>query len=929
MITDTEKLISVLVKNQFPTFYQTEGPNFIAFVRSYYEWLEQEGNALGYSRDLQNLRDIDLTVDEFVDHFKEKYLNGISLTSDTDTRELVKHATELYRSKGTSRSVELLFRLLYNEDAQVVYPGDEVLRPSDGTWVIPIYLELSPTVKAASFVGKTVTGAASGATGIVEGVARRSIQGKVIDVVYMSSVKGLFQTGELVSVDNSLIDAPEVIGSLTEIDILNPGRNFAVGDVVDLVSNNIGKQARARVSETATATGRVDFTLEDGGTGYTTTANVLVSSKVLFINNFVSPNTDIGEFVFREVVRQDLANIEFISSNTTFVAGQQITGRHANGSPAANGYILSLSQNAGAGWVLAQVSNGDFNLASSITVNATAGAIVTAYTNRSATGIKMGGNSSAIGVVSVSNTFVVSNATPTTFITGLTNLATANLVTVSTGQDATFSIGSVTDTEQVFLNTDFIGANNSANVPYLSIKLTGEGSNVGFVASVNVVSGGTGYTNGASVSFTGGTPTSAATATITTDGSGVITVVNVTSVGSGYDSAPSASVSGGTGASLTSVMDYGYGFPKLPNGDANNIINELLTRGIYTIGTIASLTNINPGSGYNADPFVTVIEDKIAPFGRKNLLLSIANASGSFVVGETLNQQVEREAYTLTLAGTVGLYQAGETVRQVQANTNVVLGEVSSYDLAGSKLHVYATQTFDTSNNVVGLTSTATANVSAVVANNIVGTAKGIVLASNSSTISIKRTRFATSFADGLPVTGDISGSTADVVNVSQINDSPVMGNNAIVTADAGTANGIIQTLQVISSGFAYEEGEIVSIRSDENNFIGTGVVRLLNQGIGEGFWSSTRGFLNNKYIHDSDYYQDYSYEIQTASSLDRYSEVLKRVMHVAGTKLFGKVVICSKELIAPFHSQTTIILDDGSGPFIAGDYFAEDYVVY
>ena len=58
-------------------------------------------------------------------------------------------------------------------------------------------------------------------------------------------------------------------------------------------------------------------------------------------------------------------------------------------------------------------------------------------------------------------------------------------------------------------------------------------------------------------------------------------------------------------------------------------------------------------------------------------------------------------------------------------------------------------------------------------------------------------------------------------------------------------------------------------------------------------FRSTTDGFLNSdKYIQDSYYYQDYSYEIKAALTLDKYKDILKDTFHAAGTELFGKFVL-------------------------------------
>jgi len=52
------KQIAPLVSQQFPSFYQQEGPRFIEFIEAYYEWLDQQG-PIFYSRNLLENADID------------------------------------------------------------------------------------------------------------------------------------------------------------------------------------------------------------------------------------------------------------------------------------------------------------------------------------------------------------------------------------------------------------------------------------------------------------------------------------------------------------------------------------------------------------------------------------------------------------------------------------------------------------------------------------------------------------------------------------------------------------------------------------------------------------------------------------------------------------------------------------------------------
>lgn len=75
----------------------------------------------------------------------------------------------------------------------------------------------------------------------------------------------------------------------------------------------------------------------------------------------------------------------------------------------------------------------------------------------------------------------------------------------------------------------------------------------GRISEITVTAGGTGYTT-ASVSFTGGSPTSPATAVAVLSG-GVVTGITITDPGEGYTSAPVVNITGpGTGATATAVV---------------------------------------------------------------------------------------------------------------------------------------------------------------------------------------------------------------------------------------------------------------------------------------------------------------------------------------------------------------------------------------
>src|SRR6478752_907990 len=147
MITKTinPSTISNFIESQFPLDYRENQEQLVALVKAYYEYLELPGNPLYLSRRLYDIKDIDYTLDEFLVYFKSKYLVDIEFDTKTNIRQVVKHALDLYRSKGTPRELNLLFQLVYGEDIDIYYPSEDIFKTSDGVWFVPTYIELTPS----------------------------------------------------------------------------------------------------------------------------------------------------------------------------------------------------------------------------------------------------------------------------------------------------------------------------------------------------------------------------------------------------------------------------------------------------------------------------------------------------------------------------------------------------------------------------------------------------------------------------------------------------------------------------------------------------------------------------------------------------------------------------------------------------------------
>ena len=111
--------LSTLVENQFPAFYKEEGPKFLAFIKAYYQYLETTGKQQDIQRNLKNYKDIDTTLDEYIQYFRSELMAEIPDDALADKRLLAKRIKDLYTTKGTIDSYKLLFKILYDEDVEI------------------------------------------------------------------------------------------------------------------------------------------------------------------------------------------------------------------------------------------------------------------------------------------------------------------------------------------------------------------------------------------------------------------------------------------------------------------------------------------------------------------------------------------------------------------------------------------------------------------------------------------------------------------------------------------------------------------------------------------------------------------------------------------------------------------------------------------
>ena len=807
-----QKNISNFIENQFPSIYREEGPVFVEFVKEYYKWLETEG-PLHYSRNFFEYKDLDETTEQFLLYFKEKYLKNIQFETTTNTRQLLKHTLDLYRSKGTDRAIDLLFKLVFGVPSEVYYPGEDLFSLSSGVWKKQKYLELNISKENVKLSGKSITGQSSGATAYVDAVVRKRIKGRLIDVVFISSLNGNFKTDEAINTSDDILGGgkkPYIIGSLNEVlvNTYGVGSGYAVGDIVDL-NSGYGTGAKARVSSVANTIGTVAFELGNGGYAYTANAEILISDKVLTLSNVVTSNLTVNNYfeIFNSVV-QPLANINFKNATGTFTADEYIYTYYPNNVVRGVGKIISTSTNTATNGQIFIIkysgnlqSNVFYTTGNTISANQS---VSNGYADRTVTANVIGVSSNIIIYsVNSNNTFFANNIVYQVDPSSNTVIANGTIIkyTTTIGSNGVLTLA---NTYGVFRRSLPIYSNNLiANVGSVELKIgVIDPSFVYSTHSNNYV-----YSNSQNYN------TNAVLKSVST-GSGASFSISNDLIYTEYVDINTNLIDQVKSNSLIGV----WSFNSMPTANLSTTIQNALNYSNTQIGKIYALTGFNPGFNYSAPPFVLVYEPKTYRYLKQDVILTVANVTASYTVGE------------------------------------------------------YVTQDSNDS--------------------------RGIVKFANSTTLILERLRFKNpnnfiiTTNNATRIYGETGGSYANVTNVQIQTTSDYLGFNAVINDETQTSNGAINELQILDSGYGFMKNDIVSITSANNESLASGKAVLLTQGQASGFYTKNDGFLSDsKKLFDGIYYQDYSYEIQSSVKLNKYEEMLKQVLHLAGTKYFARFI--------------------------------------
>lgn len=839
------------------------------------------------ARNLLNYTDIDRTIDLFVLQFKEKYLKNIQFDTATNKKLMIKNSLDLYRSKGTEQSIDLFFRLVFGLKAEVKRPSDFLFKPSEAEWNVPKYIEISSLnpLRAIELVGKEITGVSSEATAFVEKYVKIKTPGGFSHILLVSNIKGHFLLNELLRDEILYPDSPTIYGSLSELEILNPVGNFKIGDIIDLKSNT-GIGAKGRVVEVRFASGQVDFELEFGGYGFTVNSANSIHDTRIEIADYLVTLSDVQ-------VGNTIASVAILDPGSGYANSDVITlesnyGRDSIGSIStdASGAITEIQlADRGSGFIFPTPNDIPYSIFTSAGTGATVlptEEYSTKYLNLlepihqntsfgSSSGYAISIPSrGVVKVTSITGSFVVGDVLfqvdPTLGV-----IASGIITSVASSLDiATITLqqlqGCFRTNYQIKSSSSGEGILVAIEGLTFSIKQTSE-EDFQLDSNSFITSTQTGM-RGLPILLSGGSNASISVSSLEQE---EVVRINTNIL---IDIAD-------TPLSNTSVLDL-----KLAEfGDFETL----------TIGKIRSVGSINPGENYTSDPEILVLQPYISSFQKRDLELIIDSVVGSFSPNETIEQKTEIEAKQFTVSDTAD-FVINESVFITDSDGATLASGVIYDILSSTQLEVIGLD----SESFVGETLRSNENESIsftilaelFVTRELLG--RGIIKQIGETTLTIERLTFADNYRTNQIITGLSSGATALVTDFYEV-DTSFLGLNANILTRTISTDGAVSKIKVVDSGFGFinnQEGSF-EVQPGQN-----GTIKIFNDGlgVGSGNYKSIKGFLSDESkLFDGSYYQEYSYDILSRIPIDKYSKMFKKVMHTAGTKFFGSILLESE----------------------------------
>ena len=763
------------------------------------------------SNNLLSYADVDKTSGDFLEYFRRDFMPFIDRDVLANKRLLQKHVQDLYLSKGTKESYEFLFRILYGLEAEVVFPGDNVIKPSESEFSEPTVMRLFSTKDLTPYK---------------RGQVKKLVGSTVVSSAYINDASGISGT-------NDTTNAYELELIVPHVGTFSPGDSVILSDRDGL---RIDAEATVRgvMSGISTTDSSLYVGTEDGTSDEVEDVIRLESATPIHIIN----EDDTGDKILME-------------------DGDELIFEHALGGEKYQARPIGLETGTGVGVLLTEEGGVVIDENTDLYPHYTGGP----------DSITMGGG---LYNEEVSDGSLYSESETFNYNSPKGGTATASINVIgSIGRGGVTEIviddagsGYSVDDQVVFINTGTEGTGAEAYIEVTdgNIELetatepgihpfTGDGSETEFSGLDN---------NGVTLGF------DPRKVQVFVNGSEIARTTGFTTDQSGtkitFVSAPA------NNADIEIILDNRGILLEDSLRGSRLKYGELIER--FDIiakeddGGIKKIEISNEGSEYKTLPKVFM---------------------GGYIYYDTLTTGTE--------------FSVGEVITSTNSKTLIV----ANHDTEKKRLLVYK-RTTDPAGVPTGTITGGTSSASFTITQHNVTAGSGAKLWAFSDDIgSIKKLKIQDPGHDF--DVGGIGNYTQNCI-IKDVSANPIVNTTvtAALTGSTGTVktmNGDLNLLSIENVKGIFNDGDYVTTSDGKNFYIAktnpcTARGTVSGESKLDGNYLDDKGFpsVDSMRIHDNSQYQDFSYKIKVGKSINEYRSLVKSLLSPAGTIFFGEVSI-------------------------------------
>lgn len=247
---------SIRVDSLFPRELRDPAKTLIGLLEDYYTHVNEVGQPSAEINSMVEARDLDSAKADYLDLLQKEIAAVIPKNTVANRVNLYKNLSRYYNVRGSQESIELFFKIIFQDNVEVYFPRKDMLIASDGVWVAG---KQRPIYSTAPLFG--VIGNGTGAKGTVTTVngAIRRITLSSGGTLYPCPTASI--TGDGSNATLLLYVAGGVVRSIV---VTNGGSGYTSATVNITGTHDSAASATATIVNGSIAS----VTINDGGSGY-------------------------------------------------------------------------------------------------------------------------------------------------------------------------------------------------------------------------------------------------------------------------------------------------------------------------------------------------------------------------------------------------------------------------------------------------------------------------------------------------------------------------------------------------------------------------------------------------------------------------------------------------------------------------------------